>query len=154
MPYDPHAPTSEERDKAYAGIWIGLGANLVMLAAFAFRLGPQLEGFAGLIVGLNLTIYALSGRFDEHFKSLANFGFLCLATVIGFWLSAQGLLTVVEGAYSIGEGIGATAAGATVPNDDFTIVLPAFMNSAYLLAALAGAAFHAGFLFQHLRGPQ
>lgn len=148
MPYDPNALSEKQRSNAYFNIWIGLVASIVMVLSNVFAFGAKPEGFAALIVGLHLLIYAIYNRFDEHFRSLVAVGFAWSVSVVGLWLSAQGLLMILEAGY----GLGRTAAGAPAMPGDFSYRLPDWFNRAYLLAALASLAFHLGFLKAHRWG--
>jgi hypothetical protein len=147
MPYDPYAPTENERSGIYVTVWIGLAASVIMLLCNFGFLNPGIGGLAALIVGTHLIVFAFSNRFDEHFVALRNFGFTCAMVVIGLWLTAQGLLTVFEGSHDAGY---AAAGGPAV--DGTALSLPRWFERASLVVSAASVAFYTGFSFAYLRG--
>ena len=147
MPYEPYSMNQQQRESAYFNVWSTALCSVGMLVSNFVPIGP-LEGFFALLVGTWFLTFALYKWFDDYFMALVKIGATWAIAVLGVWMVAQGLLTMFEGFY----GIGYTAAGAELAEDDRAFALPAKLNSAYFLASLASCAFFTGFLYNHLRG--
>ena len=151
MPYDPYALSEDQKSRSYNMVWVGLPISLALVACNFLSLGPVgaiLEGAGPVIIGCHLVTFATYNRFDEHFRSLASFGFACGIVVIALWFLAQGLLGIFYGAY----GLGHSAAGSPVDPGDIRFRLPDWFNRAFLLASLTATAFYGGFAYAWLRG--
>ena len=147
MPYKPYSQNQEQREAHFGLVWFGALLNLMLVAFLLLGLTSRYtEGWLGFVVG-TYTLLAVFVKFDDYAKSLIFEGFRWAAAVFAIWLSAQALVGIFEGYYAGGV----SAGGSMVDADDQTFLLPAAFNRAFLLGACCTLAFHAGFLFNHLR---
>lgn len=146
MPYLPDAPTGEETTLALRMAWTGLAANIALLASYLFDFGSAISAPALAITGALIFVLMFSNRFDEHFNALRDSGLRWGMSVIALYLFAGAILSLVSG----GNILGFLAASGELP--DLARGQPGVLVDGYLLAILAGLAFHLGFAFARLRG--
>ncbi len=88
MPYDPIAPTQEERSNIYFIQWFGLAASIGMLIDYFAQLSDSLAQMLFMITSAILMITIFSKRFDEHFYTLRDeacrwvIGFMALCMIV------------------------------------------------------------------------
>lgn len=148
MPYEPYSPTQEQREGYFGLVWLGGLISLMLVVATILGVAAKMEGWAGMIVGAYILSFTTWNKYDDYFVGLALQGARWAAVVIGLWLIGLALVGIFEGAH----GVGVAASGASLPERDVSFILPAWTNNAFLLASICALAFHAGFLFNHLRG--
>ncbi|MEL7728470.1 hypothetical protein AAG612_02920 [Citromicrobium bathyomarinum] len=144
MPFDPTAPTDEERSRIFAVVWFGLGANAVLLASYLFELGitPPFLGLTGAMIFISM----FSNRYDDYYAALRNSGMRWGMGVIALYLFGGAMLSVFAG----GNIVGSWAASGEMP--DLARGNPGLMADGFLLAIVAGLAYHLGFTLARLRG--
>ena len=148
MPYDPHEPTPDQREGHFSLVWLGALINAMLVVILIAGLSSRYtEAWMGLLVGLYV-LASVGFRFDDYSKALAYEGFRWAGGVFALWLCALSLLGIFDVYYAGGV----SAGGGPVAEKDQYLMLPAGINRAYLLAACCALAFHAGFLFKHLKG--
>ena len=146
MPYDPSAPTAQERTGSYIVIWIAAIASLGMLALRLLDISGHPWGLACMLFGLPMLAILYDRRHDDYFRSLRDFGLRIAMMVIAAWVAVQGLLFIAGAARSAGYAA-AEGPGAQAPR----FVLPPLFDDAGLLASLAAFGFSAGFVFAYAR---
>lgn len=142
MAFDPQAPTQQDRDNSYRLIWLGLAFSLILLVGGIVPTGIMLAGLPAVFLGVYVPYFAFSKRYDEHFVTLRNHGFSWAMSLLGAWLLIQGILAILGAGHSAGYAVGVTGEETA----EHRFLLPAWFNSAHLLASLMLTAFHAGFL--------
>ena len=144
MPFDPIAPTDEERSRIFAVVWFGFAANAVLLASYMFELGitPPFLGLTGAMIFISM----FSNRYDDYYAALRNSGMRWGMGVIALYLFGGAMLPVFAG----GNILGSWAASGEMP--DLARGNPGVMADGFLLAIVAGLAYHLGFAVARLRG--
>jgi len=144
MPFDPTAPSDEERTNIFWIVWIGSAANAVLLASYLFELGitPPFLGLTGAMIFVSM----FSNRYDDYYAALRSSGMRWGMGVIALYLFASAMLSLLGGSYSVGV----WAASGTMPHP--VRGNPAIMADGFLLAIVAGLAYHLGFAIARLRG--
>ena len=148
MPYEPYAPTQEQREGHFGLVWLGGFLSLMLVVTTILGLAAKIEIWAGFIVGSYILTFTSWKWLDDYFRSLATEGARWAAVVVGLWLVGLALAGIFEAAH----GAGVSASGASLDESDVSFILPAWTNNAFLLASICALAFHAGFLFNHLKG--
>mgnify|MGYP001233053846 CR=1 FL=1 len=146
MTFDPAAPSQEERANAYFLPWIGLVANAVLLADYVLDLGSGIGTASLAITGAMIFVTVLARRYDDYFNGLRNTALQWGMAVVALYLFAG----AVMGAFNGGNLLGHWSATGDLP--DLARGNPGFMGDGYLLAVIAGLAYHLGFAFARLRG--
>lgn len=146
MPFNQNAPDGEETTNALRIAWIGLAANCALLASYTMNMGEAFTAPALGITGAFIFVLLMSNRLDDYFNSLRNVGLRWGMVVIGLYLFAGALVYVYLG----GHALGSFAASGDLHGIERGRL--DFFSDGYLLAILAGLAFHAGFAFARLRG--
>ncbi|WP_374405714.1 hypothetical protein [Pelagerythrobacter sp.] len=145
MPYDPQAPTGGETASAFNMAWTGLAANVVLL--ISYLTGSHTISTAALAVtGALIAVVMFSNRFDEHFSAVRDTGLRWGMSVIALYLFAGAVLSLATGVRRLGF---YTAAGEW---PDLGRGIPGLLADGYLLAIVAGLAFHLGFAWARIRG--
>ena len=148
MPFDPQAPTEEERSYAYTLLWFGLAAAIILAIGNVTDLFGVVSGAAAAFVGAQICIVVLSNRWDDYFRAVLNRGAQVAVIIPALWIGAQGFAFILGGAYRVGFALGSAGGSAS----DRRFVLPDWTNDAYLLASLAVLAFYVASLWHHYRG--
>ena len=145
MPYDPQAPTSVATTSIFNMAWTGLAASVVLLVGYLK--GSDVFATATLaITGAIIAVLMFSNRVDEHFSAVRNTGLRWGMSVIALYLFAGAMMSLATGAQRLGF---YTAAGEW---PDLARGDPGLVADGYLLAIVAGLAFHLGFAWARLRG--
>lgn len=146
MPYKTGPSTGGATDLAFSSAWIGLAANLALLASYLMGAPALVTSVALPIVAASILIVIFSGPLDEHFCALRDAGLKWGMAVIALYLFASAMLVVGSGAHSLG----AVAAGGSALDPATTASgIPA---DGFLVAILAALGFHLGFAIARLRG--
>lgn len=144
MAFDPTAPTDEERSRIFAFVWLGFAANAALMASYLFDLGAT-PAFLGL-TGAMIFVTMFSNRYDDYYAALRNSGVRWGMGVIALYLFAGAVLSAFAG----GNVVGAWAASGSMP--DIARAQPGIMDDGFLLAMVAGLAYHVGFAVARIRG--
>ncbi|MGB3165343.1 MAG: hypothetical protein WBA68_01045 [Alteraurantiacibacter sp.] len=148
MPYEPYSPNQEQREASFKLVWFGGFVSLMLVVATILGVAAKMEAWAGIIAGSYLIAFAGPNKFDDYFIGLALHGARWACVILGLWLVSLSLVGIFEAAH----GVGVSASGARLDESDVSFILPAWTNNAFLLASCCSLAFHAGFLFHHVRG--
>lgn len=146
MAYDPTAPSQEEQSHAYVMPWIGLAANVVLLADYTIGVGQGVDTASLAITGAMIFVTVFAHRYDDYLNGLRNVALRWGMAVIALYLFAGAVMGFLNG----GNILGYWAAAGDLP--DLARGNPGFMADGYLLAILSGLAYHLGFAFARIRG--
>lgn len=145
MPFDPQAPTEEDRSRAFTTTWVGLAGSIVTTTGAVLGWDNIVFSLAlGAAVG-GLIIAAFQGHFDDYFRSLSAVGTRWLAAVLAIYLFCAFLVQIADLAY----GIGFAASSGRLP--DAGNESRAYILDGPFVAAFLALVYHAGFAFAWLR---
>jgi len=145
LSYEPHSSTGIATTSVFNLAWTGLAANVVLL--IAYLKGSDAFATAALaITGAFIVVLMFSNRVDEHFRSVRDTGLRWGMSVIALYLFAGAMISLATGARHIGF---YTSAGEW---PELARGQPGLLADGYLLAIVAGLAFHLGFAWARIRG--
>ena len=145
MPFDPQAPTEEDRSRAFTATWVGLAGSVLMIVGTIFGLDNIVFSLAlGAAVG-GLIIAAFQGHADDYFRSLSSVGTRWIAAALAIYLFVAFLIQLADVAYSAGF----AASSGQEPESRYASW--AYVFDGPLVAASLALVYHAGFAFAWLR---
>ncbi len=146
MPYDPTAPTENERSIVFAAVWVGGAANAVLLAGHTFTLPQAVTTAALAVTGALVFVTVLTGRQDDYFNALRNRGLRWGMGAVALYLFAAAILSLTSVSYSFGY------AAAVNEMPDIAPGSGGLPFDGLLLAIVAALAYHLGFITAMFRG--
>jgi hypothetical protein len=147
MPYDPNAPSQEQRDRAYRGVWAGLISSIALLVLICIDFSGLMKTMTIALVCGSMIGAASPFRIDDYFEELQRTGFRWAIGILALWLSIYMVLSIGDIGHSLGFGL---ASGSSAPLSEPRMPFR-LLASAEFVVACASLAFHAGFLFQQFR---
>ena len=145
MPFDPQAPTEEDRSRAFTATFVGLAGSVVTTVGAVFGWDNIVFTLAlGAAIG-GLIIAAFHGHSDDYFRSLSSVGTRWLAAALAIYLFCAFLIQLADLAYSIGF----AASSGQVPESGYGSWT--YLLDGPLVAAFLALVYHAGFAFAWLR---
>lgn len=88
MPYDPMAPTEDDRNFAMTMMWLGLATALLLLVAKLFGFFEPVRILAGGFAAGSLIGIVYTGRHDEYVQGIVHAASRWATAVAGLWLCA------------------------------------------------------------------
>ena len=145
MPFDPRAPTEEDRSRAFTATWVGLAGSIVTTVGAVFGWDNIVFSLAlGAAVG-GLIVAAFQGHSDDYFRSLSSVGTRWLAAALAIYLFFAFLIQLADIAY----GVGFAASSGQAPESRYGSW--AYVLDGPLVAAFLALVYHSGFAFAWLR---
>lgn len=146
MSFDPTAPTDEERSNIFVSVWFGLAANAILLVSYVLDFGQGITVPTLAVTGAMIFVTLFTNRYDDYYNALRDNGLRWGMGVIALYLFAGAIMSFAAG----GNIIGYWAGSGELP--DLGRGSPGFMADGFLLAIVAGLAYHLGFVVARLRG--
>ena len=146
MPYDPMAPTEEQRARAPFFMWIGAAAQIAALVAYIIHPDPRdLWPFVGFGIG-GLLGASLPNFLDDYQKSLVAVGFKWMGLFVAVYTFALWAVSKADFVFAIGY-----AANGTDEPDRLPMTAIGFANDGFAVGMVAITLFYLGYAYADLR---
>ena len=145
MPFDPRAPTEEDRSRAYTATWVGLAGSLVTIAGVFLGWDNLVFSIAFGAAAGGLIIAAFQGHADDYFRSLSAVGLRWVAAALALYLFFAFLTQIADLSYSVGF----AASSGRSPASSYAGW--SYVFDGFLVGAVLAFIYYAGFAFAWLR---
>ncbi len=146
MPFDPQAPSEQDRSRTHALIWFGAACALLSLVNRFLGMDNMMAVIAYGGTAGGLLQAALSRASDEYLRGLYNVGWRAMGTGVALYLMA---LFVFAGG-DLSRQAGHWASSGTKPSDG-VFDISGFLVDPISLCVILAILFYAGFAFAWLR---